>query len=206
MINKNRKIILIGGAPTVGKSTMAGLLAEHLKVPWISTDQLRALMRIVADRNKLPKLFEPEGYDAERFLTEFSAREIVNREFEQAEATWPAIQMFVNEDYTWDNGFIIEGIAILPHLVAKDFGQNQNIKTIFLVDEDADRIRDVVFHRGLWDDADKYPDSVKEKEIDWALLFSHELKTEAEKFGYPCVEVSKNKDDLRTLLKCLEIS
>ncbi len=40
---------LIGGAPTVGKSTIAAPLAAHLNLPWISTDRIRDIMRTVAE-------------------------------------------------------------------------------------------------------------------------------------------------------------
>ena len=109
------------------------------------------------------------------------------------------------DDYTWKRGFVVEGVNILPHLVAKDFNNDLNIKAVFLVDEDADRTRHVVFTRGLWDDAHTYSDDVKEKEVEWSLLFSHKIKIEAEKHGYPCVEVTKNNNDLESVLKVLEL-
>jgi 2-phosphoglycerate kinase len=201
----NKNIILIGGAPTTGKSTMAHLVAKHLGVPWISTDQIREIMRLVANRKDYPKLFNPEGYTAERFLTEFSAEQIANMEMEQGEAVWPGIKKFIEDDYTWKDGFVIEGVNLLPHLIAKDFANEKQIKPIFLVDEDADRIRNVVFTRGLWDDAHTYSDDVKEKEIEWTLLFSHKLKTEVEKYGYPWIEVKKQEDDLQAVLKALGV-
>ncbi|PIR41569.1 MAG: hypothetical protein COV31_00465 [Candidatus Yanofskybacteria bacterium CG10_big_fil_rev_8_21_14_0_10_46_23] len=188
-----RKVILIGGAPTTGKSTLASLMSERLSLPWISTDQIRELMRAVVDRDKFPKLFNPEGYDARRFLTEFSAEEIANMEMEQGEETWVGIRKFIEDDYTWGKGSIIEGVNILPHLVARDFKDDKEIKAIFLVDEDADRMKEVIYTRGLWDDAGTYPDDLKEKEVEWATLFSHKLKSEVEKYGFPYIEVQKMK-------------
>src|SRR5262245_957615 len=82
---------LIGGAPTVGKSTLAATLAAHLGVPWISTDQIRDIMRTVADRDTHPKLFNPAGYDAERFYKTFSAEQIVDIEIGQGEAAWTGV-------------------------------------------------------------------------------------------------------------------
>lgn len=202
---KARTIILMGGAPTTGKSTLAGLLAKHMGLPWISTDQIREIMRLYARREDHPKLFNPEGYDAEKFLTEFSASQIADMEMEQGEAVWPGIKEFIEDDYTWKDGFVMEGVNILPHLIAKDFPNEKHIKPIFLVDEDADRIRSVVFTRGLWGDAHTYSDDLKEKEVEWALLFSHKLKREVEKYGYSCIEVKKQADDLRAVLDVLGI-
>lgn len=195
--------ILIGGAPTTGKSTVANLLSKHLNLPWISTDQIRETMRVTADRKKIPNLFNPEGYDAERFLTEFSAEEIVRMEMEQGDAVWPGVKNFIEEDYTWKQGFIIEGVNILPHLVAQDL--SQPCKAVFLIDEDADRTREVVFTRGLWGDAHTYSDDVKEKEVEWAVLFSHKLNAEAERYGFPCIEVQKRDTDLDLILAALKL-
>lgn len=200
-----RKIILIGGAPTTGKSTAAALVAKHFNLPWISTDQIRETMRLVARREDYPKLFDPEGYDAQKFLTEFSAAQIADMELEQGEAVWPGIKNFINDDYTWKEGFVMEGVNILPRLVAQDFFENKEIRAVFLVDEDTDRIKDVIYNRGLWDGAREYPDDLKPKEVEWVLDFSHKLKIQAEKYGYPTVEVRKQNDDLKSILAAIEM-
>lgn len=205
MGNNSRNIILIGGAPTTGKSMMAYLIAKHLGVPWISTDQIREIQQSVASRKEFPSLFNTRGYNAEKFLTEFSAEQIVNMEMEQGEVVWLGVKKLIEDDYLWKEGCVIEGVGILPRLVARDYKDDLHVKTVFLVDEDADRMRDVVFTRGLWGDAHTYSDSVKEKEVEWALLFSHKLKTEAETYGYRLVEVTKNKNDLQAVLNALGV-
>jgi 2-phosphoglycerate kinase len=198
---ENRLAILIGGAPTTGKSVVAELLSRHLQIPWISTDQIRGVMRGVARKEDFPEIFNTTDYTAERFLTEFSAEQIAQMEMAQGEPTWVGIKAFLEYGGSW----IVEGVNILPHLIARDFKNDPEVRPVFLVDEDADRMRDVVFNRGLWSDADTYSDDVKEKEIEWALLFSHKLKKEVEKHGYPWVEVQKNKDDLQAVLSALKL-
>lgn len=199
-----QQIILIGGAPTVGKSKMAQLLSEHLNIPWISTDQIREVMRGVLKEDDCPVLFRNKNISGKEFLKKYSASEIVHREIEEAEETWEGVKAFIKNSYPWKN-FIVEGVAILPHLIVQDFKENLSIKPIFLIDEDADRIREVVFTRGLWDDARTYPDEVKEKEVEWALLFSHGLRKEAEQFGYPIVDVEKQEKDLAVVLNALNL-
>ncbi len=203
-MKNTRKIILIGGAPTTGKSTVAALLARHFSLPWISTDQVREVAQIFGNRKDLPKLFTPEGYTAEKFLNEFSAEQIVRMELDQAETIWPAVKKLISDDYNWKSGVIIEGVGILPYLVARDFRDSKDIITVFLVDEDADSIRNTVFVRGLWDSANTYPDDVKEKEVEWALLFGQKLREEAKKYNYPVIEVKKDEDDLKNFLEIIE--
>lgn len=202
-MSEPKTIYLIGGMPTSGKSTIAQGLSDYLHTPWISTDQIREVMRVIADRNQHPKLFMPEGYTAERFLTEYDAQQIVNIEFEQGEATWPGVSKLIVNNNTWHQGFVIEGVAILPHLIERDYRDNPNVKPVFIGDENEDRVRNVVYTRGLWGDAKTYSDDVKEREVEWAISFSKILKQEAEKNGYPWVEVEKNADDLNKVLQAL---
>lgn len=205
MKKESKKIILIGGAPTMGKSTLASILSKRLDIPWISTDQFREIMKTVARREDSPEIFSSDGYTAEKFLAEFSAEEIVTKEMEQGREVWKGVKRFIDKDYVWEYGFIIEGVHILPHLVKKDFTGNEDVKSVFLVDEDADRIRKVVFTRGLWDDAETYADDVKEKEVEWASLFSHKVKAEAEECGLPCIETKKDDDDVNSVMEALGI-
>ncbi|MEZ4753035.1 MAG: AAA family ATPase [Bdellovibrionota bacterium] len=200
-----KPIILIGGTPTVGKSTIAKLLSKHLSIPWISTDQIRIIMRATANRADMPKLFNPENYSAEKFLTKFTAEEIVDLELEQGDATWIGIKTFIEDDYVWSEGFIIEGVNILPNLIARDFKASSSVKGIFLVDGDEDRTREVVYTRGLWDNADRYSDNVKEKEVEWSMLFDKKIRNLAKEYDYPCIEITKSSKDLQSVLAALDL-
>lgn len=197
-----QQIILIGGAPTTGKSTAARLLSEKLNIPWISTDTIRTMMQKVCKKEDYPSIFRVKDYSALEYLTKFSPEEIVKMEHEENEAVWNGVLALIEDGYPWGS-FIIEGIAIEPHLISKDLPGSVVFKAIFLIDEDADRIRNVVFNRGLWDSADTYPDSVKDKEVAWVQLYSQDLKKEAEKYNFPCMEVSKDENVPEAILTVL---
>lgn len=202
---KNKTVILIGGAPATGKSTVAKNLSNRLRLPWISTDQIRGIVGDYAKREDYPNLPLPEGYDtADKFLTHFSAEEIVDMEFAQGKDVWPGIKYLIEEEYAWKEGVIIEGVNITPEL-AHEYKDTENVKVIFLVDEDADRLREVVYSRGLWDKADTYSDDLKPKEIEWAILFSKKLMDEAKKYGYSHLEIEKNSNDIDKIIKILKV-
>ncbi|MGH7204131.1 MAG: hypothetical protein ACREHC_06835 [Candidatus Levyibacteriota bacterium] len=203
MLNKDRDIILIGGAPTSGKSTNARLVAKHLDVPWISTDQIRDIMRVSANKQDWPELFNAYDFTGESFLTTNSTGEIVKKEVAQGKEAWIGIKYFIENDYTFEDGFVMEGVNILPELVAKDFKNNSHVKSVYLTEENESKIRDIVFTRGVWADAHTYSDEVKEKEVDWILQYSHYLKVEAEKYDFPTITVKKNEEDLQLLLRAL---
>lgn len=201
------KIILIGGAPTVGKSTLAQGLAKHFDMPWISTDQIRGIMREASRREDNPNLFQPKGYEnAEKFLENFSANEIAKLEIRQGEAVWSGIKKFIEADYTWKDGFIVEGVNLLPNLIARDLKNNSQIQAVFLTDQDPGRVRQVIFSRGLADQADTYSDAYKEKEVEWTLLYDTMIRQQAQEYGFPVIEITKEQSDLKLVIAALELS
>lgn len=197
------RTILICGAPTVGKTTMAKMLSAKFDLPWMSTDVIRDIMKTIADPKQHPKLFTEGHETAESFLGAFSAQRIAEMEIEQGTAVWPGIRHMIDTEYSWSSGTIIEGVNLLPELIARDYPQNNAVRSVLLIDHDEERMRRVVFQRGLWDRADTYSDDVKEKEVEWAMLCSKMLEKQAIKHDVPIVEVTK--DAKKDLLAVLEV-
>jgi len=199
------KIILIGGSPTVGKSYTARKLAEGFKLPWISTDTIREQMREVVRKEDYPALFGHYKATPEmgvEFLTTKTSKEIVKFVNEESRDVWKGVKAIIEKDYVWES-FIIEGVAILPKIVSKLIKQNKEVKAVFLIDEDIERIRRTIFDRGLWDDAKKYPDSVKEKEVKWVIAFNQYIKEEAKKYNLPVIKIGKRKNLLNEVRKLI---
>lgn len=197
------KIILIGGSPTAGKSYLAKKISEELKLPWISTDTIREQMRKIVRKKDYPGLFqhsEATSKMAVEFLTHNTAEEIVNHQNRESEDVWKGVKALIETDYVWKS-FIIEGVAILPRFVSKVVKKNKNIKAIFLIDEDVDRVRKNIFTRGLWDEPSKYPDGVKEKEVEWVIAFNNFIKREAKKYKFSVVSVGNRKNYLSEVKK-----
>jgi len=88
---------------------------------------------------------------------------------------------------------------------SKRITNKKNIKILFLVDEDKNRIRKTIFTRGLWDEANKYPHDVKEKEVEWVIEFNNFIKKEAKKYGFPVVSVGNRKDYIKKIKKLLKL-
>src|SRR3990167_9850780 len=202
----NKIFYLIGGAPTTGKSTVAKLLAKEFSLPWISTDQLREIVKPYGDKNRFPTLYDTTNLTAEEFLSMYSAEQRAEMGFKQGDDVWPAVKGLLNNKSDWQRGGIVEGVNILPHLVAEEnYVNKEKVKPIFLVDLDKERMSQVVYTRGLYDDADKYSDDVKDKEVEWAMIFAQRLKKEAEKYGFPCVEISKTESDIDAIMRVLKL-
>ena len=120
-----RMIILIGGMPTTGKTTLARELSRRLALPWLSTDQTRLVMQGVADPKQYPQLLSAHGLSAAEFFQRFSPEEIAER----------------------------EGVNILPSLLPS-LQTSSDVRPLFLTDEGDDALRKAIFSRGLYADAD----------------------------------------------------
>lgn len=199
------KVILIGGSPTAGKSYTARKLAEELKLPWISTDLIREQMRWIVKKEEYTELFHHSDDSPDRaveFLTHNTAEQIVEHQNRESGDVWRGVVGIVEGDYVWGD-FIVEGVAIIPELVASQKWKTRtDIKTLFLVDEDEDRVRNTIFTRGLWGEASKYPDSVKEKEIEWVFAFNKYIKEEAARYNFPVISVDRQNyiEEVKKLL------
>lgn len=199
-----KKLILIGGAPTAGKSHSTKLIANELSLPWISTDTIREQMREIVRKEDYPALFlhaESTSKMGVDFLTKNSVKEIVEVVNKENKDVWKGVKGLIDSDYSYDT-LIIEGVAILPKFVydlSKDKYAPKNIKAIFLIDENIERIRNSIFTRGLWDSAKNYPDKVKEKEVKWVLEFNDYLKRECKKYNFDLVDIGDRKNYLRKI-------
>lgn len=193
------RIILIGGSPAAGKSYVARKLAEDLKLPWISTDTVREQMRKIVRKEDYPALFFHSGAKSDmavEFLTHKSEEDIVKHQNDESLEVWKGVKALIETDYVWGS-FIVEGVAILPRQVHEIMLINKKVKSFFLIDENKERVRDIIFTRGLWDDADKYLDSVKEKEVEWVFAFNNWIKDEAKNYNLPIISI----EDYNTAFK-----
>lgn len=201
----DKKIYFIGGTPCSGKSYLANTLSQKLKIPWISTDIIRGLMKNTVRKENNPKLFMHSGATAASYLTTHTPEEIVKNQNLESEGVWEGILKLIESNYEWKS-YIIEGVAILPKQVKELMAKNPTFQAVFIIEEDWKRLDEVLYNRGLWDDADKYPDSVKEIEFQWLIKFNEWLKEETQKYGLTLIKVGKREDVLPETLKAFGIS
>ena len=197
MSGKTEKVFLIGGAPVVGKTSLARKLSEDVGLPWISTDTIRSLMQRVVRKEDYPALFYPSMSQAKDYLADHGPKEIIDDQNSESLAVWQGVQGILGSDYPWKS-YIIEGVAVLPKLVNEAMGHVDNICPMFLYEDRKERIRKVIFERGLWDDADKCSNELKEKEVSWVVMFNKFIKEEAAAYGFPLIEYKDNGSHVKT--------
>lgn len=190
-----RKFVLIGGAPLAGKTTLAEQFAKTFNGDNFSTDDIRNWIKKKIDPKKAPNLFYDEGLTVEEFYKKYPKPEdVLEGEILQSLEVQKGILEFINSE-SKAKVVVIEGIAITPRFV-HDLEQREKeieseIISMFIYENNKERIRERIYKRGLWDDADKYDDRYKEMEIEWVVLYNEYFRMEAEKYGYMIIPVDE---------------
>lgn len=176
--------ILIGGAPCAGKSTVAAALATELGCTWTSTDDLRDRLQKSgsAQAHHYPWIFSNAAVNAEEYWRTHTPQDVIHLEIEQARELWPSVQRAI----TQKTHGILEGVSLLPQLIAQEFGDK--IRTCFLVDTNRERVRKTIWQRGLWGEANTYAGWIKPLELEWVMLHNEWVATNAKKYSLPLVE------------------
>lgn len=174
------KIILIGGSEGTGKSTLAEQLSKHFGIPWFSTDQIRTILHTT--------MSEEEKEDKEKL----------------SEAVWRGVAALVDRPFPWEKGGVIEGTGILPELVARDLKENPNVKAIFLVQNDQDKITEIISERSKLPWIKTKSEEQKKQKIEMLMNFNKKLAEEANRFGFPVV-IAHSENTLDEVVKILGV-
>lgn len=197
---KTKDVILIGGAPCAGKSTLAAALAKERNVAFASIDRLREQFQndMVAEKEHYPWLFYDHRVTAEEFWKNKSPQQLVKMENEQAREFWPTLK----KNMAKGEFGIFEGVSMLPELVWKDFGKD--IPIVFLIDANRERVWQTIQTRGLWGAADTYADWIKPLELEWVMLHNEWFREQVKKLPYPLIEVGDRDNVLQEVLAVLD--
>ena len=116
----DNKVILIGGPPSVGKSTLARSIATRLGSGCISTDDIGVTLRSITTAESHPGLHPRDDVShSDHYLTN-EVDDLVRSAMQWHEELWPAIESLVRAHTVGysDDPLIIEGWAPWPERVA----------------------------------------------------------------------------------------
>ena len=105
------KVILIGGSPMTGKSTVAVAIASKLKYPCISTDDIGEALQTIAPLNPM------QDKDYRNYYENTPLSQLSDDTLQYHKAVEPAIQRLIDIHSTWGNSIIIEGWALYPKCI-----------------------------------------------------------------------------------------
>ena len=191
---ERRRIILIGGAPITGKSVLAKKISDEYGIPWLSTDVIRSWMKTIVSKDKFPHLFNFTEITAEEHYKKHSVAETIKFEKLRDQDVFKGIKSFIEKNDDWKE-YVIEGISLHPKFISQLESEDYKVYPIFLVDNDEKRIRDILFSRGLWGDADTYEDWVKDIEEKYVIETNQYYMKECEKYKLKCFEIAEKRQD-----------
>jgi 2-phosphoglycerate kinase len=119
------KLILIGGVPRTGKTTLAKKIAADLGISWMSTDALESIAHSYIPEEqrdiKFPKsvMRRSTNRSNDEFYSTYSIPEIIDSYETQAETTSAAIAALTEYADKEDWSYVIEGYHVTPSLLAK---------------------------------------------------------------------------------------
>jgi hypothetical protein len=163
-------VYLAGGAPRVGKSLLAQRIAASLKIGWVSTDLLVELSRMKGDSDV------PQEWNA--------APEAI-----AATGDWffPYLERFVWGVSGMTEGYVVEGVELLPAHIAQ-LSMQYEIRAVFL---GCSAMTFELFERfGSTRGYAALPVAMRRRIAEDIPLWSEFVRREAERFGYPYVDVS----------------
>lgn len=197
--NSLERTYFIGGPPRVGKSILAYALARKLGGHVVSTDAIRmaAKKACMDHESDLFIINRTENASDEEWLDLRLNRphEVVENQNRESRAAWRSIVSFCNTFVEDSEIHIVEGVALLPELVARLEHKPKHITYIGNTNED--------HLAGIKHYAEQYPHqdwmaamNYGEKKMEGMARFiktmSHYFKDEAQKYGFPYYEMDDN--------------
>jgi hypothetical protein len=112
-----RTVILVGGAPLSGKTAAARWIGQRCGLPVISTDHLGEAARAVTSPTSHPDLHLCTRLDYQDYYTATPPARLLDDALRAHHALWPGIEAVIRRHLQWAGPAVIEGWALLPHLV-----------------------------------------------------------------------------------------
>jgi len=183
------RIILVGGAPLSGKTSLSKAIARRLEMAHISTDDISTAIRAITSAESHPAL---HYLDVDGCFRDYYPSRTPERLMEDAmafhRAAWPAIEAVARAHADWDRPALIEGWGILPEFVA-GIGL-ENTKAVFLIPEETvheQRCRaDISFWEGAADEEGLIRSFARR-----SILFGRMLEASAREHGLPVLRPSR---------------
>ncbi len=116
------KVLLIGGSPMIGKSTVARKISAMYEWSHLSTDDIGEMLQTVVDINPMKDMPYLDYYENTEVEVQIEDMLQYHRHIEKA------ILKMINIHSQWGQSMVMEGYAIYPNIVT-----NKNTEAIWLI-------------------------------------------------------------------------
>jgi hypothetical protein len=187
------KVIYLGGAPMLGKTTSARILACRLGYSSISTDDIGVAIGAVTETDRPPMDYR-EYYivnNLERLIQDLN---------EGHERMWPALGTIIQNHEAWGYPLVIEGWALRPDYVHTLAG---DISGVFLLAGEAlieSRVRSSDFSQGASNVA-----LMIERYCERSFWYNAMLREQVTRLGMKALEISDGMRPEEIVAECLSL-
>ncbi|MEO0565582.1 MAG: AAA family ATPase, partial [Chloroflexota bacterium] len=112
------KVILIGGAPGAGKTTLGAALAAKLKITSLTIDDLVTAATAITTPETHPGLHVMRQTNHLDYYTNSSLEQLQADATHRHEATWPMVERVIRKYVKQGSGVVIDGWHLRPQWVA----------------------------------------------------------------------------------------
>ena len=114
----HNKVILIGGAPGAGKTTLGSALAVKLGVTSLTIDDLVTAVIAVTTRESHPGIHALRKGPHTEYFTNSSVDELIADATLRHEGSWPMVRQLIQKYTKQKRGIVIDGWHMRPEWVA----------------------------------------------------------------------------------------
>jgi 2-phosphoglycerate kinase len=172
------RVIYLGGAPMLGKTTAARILACRLGYSMLSTDDVGVAIGAVTERQR-------PSIDYREYYIVNSVQALVQDLNEGHECLWPALRAIIQNHAAWGHPLVIEGYALRPAYV---HGLSGDVSGVFLLADKAlieKRVRASDFSEGASD-----AQTMIGRYCERSFWYNAMLKDEVARLGLNALEIS----------------
>lgn len=128
-------VVLIGGAPGAGKTTLGRALGARIDASSLTVDDLLTAVQAVTTPESHPGLHVMRAVDSIDYFTTNPVEQLTADATRQHEATWLAVEGVIRKHARWGPPVVIDGWSMRPAWVAElDFA---SVASFWMVIDDA---------------------------------------------------------------------
>jgi len=182
------EVILIGGSPMSGKTTVASKIASKLGYPCISTDDLWIVANELTTKETHPQLHYMNKLKFMEYYLSKEKEELFTDINNCHKALWPAIKAVIEAHIKWNGSAVIEGYALYPKEIAKM--RDDNIKPLWLICENDVFSKRYDDHREGFMEGCEDPVKMKDNYVGRSNLHNKLIFKGVEKYDFPKISIN----------------
>lgn len=198
------KVIVIGGPPMIGKSSVARVIASRLGYGCISTDDIGLAIRSVTNAETHPRSHAMDGIDYREYYLAGLVDDLLADAMGMHEEMWPGIEAGIRVHASWGFPIVYEGWAMWPERVAGLMQELGNVGAVWLTASDdllEARVRAAErFYKGASDDA-----ALIQKFLPRNIEYNRRMMGAVERLGLESVMVTQESTTQQLADECLAV-